>query len=85
MQQQRPESGYSMSQRAQRAHISENPRSASLQTTSSDTAASVNRGVAVGVTSTALVAKKKRSSQASWSHGAWELLSPDLRCFCIDY
>jgi hypothetical protein len=25
--------------------------------------------------------KKKRSSQASWKHAAWELLSPDLRCF----
>jgi hypothetical protein len=25
---------------------------------------------------------KKRSSQASWKHAAWELLSPDLRCFC---
>src|SRR5580658_9282746 len=24
---------------------------------------------------------KKRSSQASWKHAAWELLSPDLRCF----
>jgi hypothetical protein len=26
--------------------------------------------------------QKKRSSQASWKHAAWELLSPDLRCFC---
>jgi hypothetical protein len=26
--------------------------------------------------------RKKRSSQASWKHAAWELLSPDLRCFC---
>ena len=25
---------------------------------------------------------KKRSSPASWKHAAWELLSPDLRCFC---
>ena len=25
--------------------------------------------------------EKKRSSQASWKHAAWELLSPDLRCF----
>jgi hypothetical protein len=28
-----------------------------------------------------LARTKKRSSQASWKHAAWELLSPDLRCF----
>ena len=30
-------------------------------------------------------AEKKRSSQASWKHAAWELLSPDLRCFCTHH